>query len=300
MLGLRRNKGARHTAADVVARARALRPGDYSRWRVLAELNGIDIKTVFDTAAELIDVGDWDSTVLGAEILDGVFTARYREGKRFGREGVRLLRPLCTPEQDPLVLATALHPYSAISPITDPLLFDLLEHHDARVRASVCQLIAIEQRTATDNRITEALIEAVEHDPNDEVRERAADGLVLVYCTDERYKAQIAGALTRYGNDPQPAVRVAAIQATSNDDAGQILARLIVELRAPRVDWRFVHACRGRGVWDAASVDARADATQALTRLREQNWAAWETPGQYPLTDERVDMLAEAIDAVAP
>lgn len=300
MLGLKSKRGGHRTAADVVARARTLPSGDYGRWRVLAELNDINIKTVFDTAAELVETGDRDSMVLGAEILDGVFNARYREGNRFGRAGVRLLKPLCTPDQDPCVLAAALHPYSAISPITDPLLFDLLEHPDARVRASACQLIAIEQKWAEANRIAEALIEALEQDPDNEVRSRAATGLIYAYCNDERCKAQIAGALARFSDDPLPAVRVAAIQTTSDDDAARILARLTAELRDPQADWRFLQACHGRAFWEAASHDTRADARQALIQLEEWNWAARETPGQYPLADERAEILAEAIEAVTP
>ena len=300
MLGLRGKRGGHGTAADVITRAKTLPSGDYRRWRVLAELNDVNIKTVFDTAAELIESGDRDSMVLGAEILDGVFTARYREGKRFAREGVQLLGPLCAPDQDPILLATALHPYSAISPITDSLLFDLLKHPDARVRTSACQLIAIEQERAGDNRIAEALIEALEQDSNHDVRSQAAAGLLLVYCNDERCKAQIASALAGFSNDPLPAVRVVAIQATSGDDAERILARLTAELHNPQADWRFVQACHGRGFWEAASHDTRADARQALTRLDEQNWAERETPGQYPLADERAEILAEAIEAVAP
>jgi hypothetical protein len=307
MRGFRGTKGERAKAADVVARARALRTGDYARWRVLAELDDIGVKTVFDTAAGLIEAGDRESVVLGAEILDGVFTTRYHEGRRFADAGEKLLGPLCRPDQDPIVLSTALHPYATICSIADTLVFELLErlyelleHRDARVRASACQLIAVEQEAAADNRIIEALLRKLGQDPDDDVRARAADGLLLAYVSDERCQPQIADALARYTHDAHPAVRAAAIQVSAQGDAERILEQLTAELRDPNADWRFVLACHGGGFWESASYDRRAEATRALTRLQEQNWAARGAPGQYPLTDERAEMLAEAIDAVTP
>lgn len=211
-----------------------------------------------------------------------------------------LLEPLCAPDQDPLVLAAALYPYTGLCAVTDPLLLDLLDHSDARVRSAACRVIASDQRTAEDGRIVDALIRVLGQDPDENVRGWAAGGLLIAYGTDEHYKPQIADALDRYGNDPHPAIRVAAIQATSNDDPEQTLARLTGHLHDPQADWRFVPACHGRGFWEAASYDTRADARRALLRLDEQNWSALETPGQYPFTDERAEMLAEAIDAVTP
>lgn len=226
MLGLKNMRGGRGKAADAAARARTLPAGDQRRWQVLAELDDIGVKTVFDTAAELIEAGDRDSAVLGAEILDGVFNGRYYAARRFAPAGERLLARLCAPDQDPLLLATALHPYSAISTIAD--------------------------------------------------------------------------ALARYRGDSLPAVRAAAIQATSGDDAERILALLTVELRNPEADRRFVDACEGRGFRETASDGTRSDAGQALTRLRERNWAARETLGRYPLADQREQLLAAAIEAVTP
>lgn len=300
MLGLKSARGERDKAADVVARARILPAGDQRRWEVITELNGIGIKTVFETAAELIETGDRDSVVLGAEILDGMFNARYVAAQRFASAAERLVDPLCTPDQDPLVLATALHAYTILFARNGPLLLDLVKHSDARVRASACQLIAVEQLEAPEDRIIEALIEALAHDQNEDVRGHAAGGLLLVYSNDERSKPQIASILDRYRSDPSPAVRVAAIQAASNDDAERILARLTSELRDPAANWRFVQACDGRGFWESASDSTRSDAARALTRLREQAWAARETPGQYPLAHQREELLAEAIEAVTP
>jgi HEAT repeats len=297
MLGLKNTRGK---AADVVARARILPAGDQRRWQIIAELDDIGIKTVFETAAELIETGDRDSVVLGAEILDGMFNGRYVAAQRFASAAERLVDPLCTPDQDPLVLATALHVYAILFARNGPLLFDLLKHSDARVRATACQLIAVEQLEAADDRIVEALIEALEHDPNEDVRGQAAGGLLLVYSNDEHCKPQIARALDRYRNDSLPTVRVAAIQATSGDDAERILVRFTAELRDAAADWRFVQACDARGFWESASDGTRSDAAQALTRLREQNWAARETPGQYPLADQREELLAAAIEAVTP
>jgi hypothetical protein len=300
MLGLKNTRGERAKAADVVARARTLPAGDQRRWQVLAELDGIGIKTVFDTAAELIEAGDLDSAVLGAEILDGVFNGRHFEARGFAPAGERLLARLCTPDQDPVLLATALHPYSAISATTGPVLFDLLEHPDARLRACACQLIASEQLGAADDRVTEALVKALRYDADEEVRGQAAAGLLLVYSNDELRKPRIAEALVRFRGDALPAVRVVALQATSGDDADRILALLTAELRDPEADWRFVDACEGRGFWETASDGTRSAAAQALTRLRERNWAAREIPGRYPLAGQREQLLAAAIEAVTP
>ena len=299
MLGLGKKSGERATAADVVARARALPADDHGRWRVLAELDGLDIKVVFDTATELIGAGDQDSAVLGAQILDGVFSGRL-QARRFALAGAQLLEPLCAPDQDPMVLATALYPYTTLCAVTDPLLFELLEHPDPRVRSAACRVIAPDQEAAEDSRIIEALVRVLGQDPNDDVRGNAAESLLITYSTDERYKPQIADALAPYGNDPHAVIRVAAIQAISDDDAERILARLTAELQDPQADWRFVRACDGRGFWEAASYDTRADARQALLQLAERNWSARETPGQYPFADERAEMLAEAIEAVTP
>jgi HEAT repeats len=300
MLGLKNLRGERDKVADVVARARILPAGDQRRWEAIAELDAIGIKTVFETAAELIETGDRDSVVLGAEILDGMFTGRYVAAQRFASAAERLVDPLCAPDQDPLVLATALHAYTILFARNGPLLLDLIKHSDARVRACACQLIAVEQLEAPEDRIVEALIEALAHDPNEDVRGQAAGGLLLLYSNDESCKPQIAGVLDRYRNDALPAVRVAAIQATSNDDAERMLARLTAELRDPAADWRFVQACDGRGFWESASDGTRSGAARALTRLREQNWAARETPGQYPLVHQREELLAAAIEAVTP
>lgn len=299
MPGSRRNAG-RAAAAEVVARARTIDAEDYNRRRVLAELRDIDIRTVFETAAGLIESGQRDSQVLGAQILDGVFTTRLLKARQFAPDGEMLLDDLCTPDQDPLVLSAALPPYLAIGAVTAELLLELLGHADARVRASACQLIAVELDTDPDDRIIEALFELLGKDPSEQVRGEAAGGLLLAYGIDERYQQQIADGLARYVDDPLPAVRVAAIQTTMSNDAERMLQRLIAELRDPQADWRFVQACLDRGFWEPASSETRAAAEQALLRLRDQDWPAHETPRRYPLADERADILAEAIKAVAP
>ena len=170
----------RHAQIErVIARARVFPPGDYRRWQVISELATASFKASFDSASALIRAADPASKTLGAEIFDQLFVG-LRDGRRFARQAEELLRALCEPTQHPEVLCAALHPYAQLSPDPRPLLYELLEHPDGRVRSTAAQLIAVGGGEFADDRQVDSLIALLDRDPDPAVREQAAEGLELV------------------------------------------------------------------------------------------------------------------------
>ncbi|MBF9066417.1 HEAT repeat domain-containing protein [Streptacidiphilus fuscans] len=284
-------------AAETVVRARTYPSGDYRRWKILSELEDVDAEIAFSEALALAGAEDPESMTLAAEILDGVFT-RGHTRPELVRQGEELLSAMCRLDQNPEVLAAALHPYAMVSSVQTPFLLELLSHPDARVRRSATQLIAVSQEGSADDDLVALLIRLLAADPDSTVRQEAARGLELIFDCDDAWKPRIADAFAGHQGDPVPGIRLSAIRTITAADPGRTLEMLTDELFGWEVDWQFVSACEGGHRWIAVPRDIRVKAHQALLRLRKQGWAKRETPSQYPLADERAEILANAIAAV--
>lgn len=288
-----------HTQHDgVIARARSYPAGDYRRWQALSELATADFKTTFERAAALLRSSDPESMTLGAEILDQLFIGK-REGPRLAGEATELLREVCRPDQHPEVLCAALHPYAELCPDAETLLDQLLEHADGRVRRTCAQLIA----TASDNefaddRQVEALTALLDRDPDQGVREEAAEGLELILACYAyvRQAPDITATLTARLDDPLPRVRVAALRGTSAHDIDAAVKQLIRELSAAQVVWQFVDSFNHLALLYTCADELRAEAHRALLRLEDEGWPGnGADPARYPVAHERAEMLASAV-----
>lgn len=295
----------RHALVDsVVARAQVFPPGDYRRWQVIAELATADFKAAFERASTLIRTADTASMVLGAEMLDELFIG-LREGRRFAHQAAELLRPLCRAAQDPEVLCAALPPYLQLNQAAQPLLYELLEHPDERVRRTAAQLIAGVGAEFASNRQVESLIALLDRDPDQGVREQAAESLELI-LTCYPYVAQsqrIVETLTGRLDDPTPGIRASALAGISALHPDTALRRLVAELAAPQPCWQFVD-CFSRlpplDDHDTGTAELWAQAHMALRRLHEQEWPQHADPTRFPVPHERADMLGRAISVTAP
>ena len=296
-LGLRR-----HTSIEnVITRARAYPAGDYRRWQILGELATADFKKTFDKAAALIRASDPASMTLGAEILDQLFIG-MREGRRLAGQAEELLRGLCQPTQHPEVLCAALHPYAQLSADAQPLLYELLENPDERVRTTAAQLIAAGGAEFADDRQVDSLIALLDQDPDPGVREQAAEGLELI-LTCYGYVPQrprITEALTSHLDDPTPGIRASALVGTSASELDAAVKRLVTELAVEPVAWQFVDSFNRLPPFDYCDADLLAEAHRALLRLEEQGWPEDGDPTRFPVAHERAEMLAKAIGVTAP
>jgi hypothetical protein len=299
-----RRSPRRYAQVDsVIERARAFASGDYRRWQIIGELATADAASAFERASALLRGSDPASMALGAEILDQLFIG-MREGRRFAPQAEELLRAVCRPTQDPEVLAAALHPYAQLAQGAAPLLYTLLDHPDAGVRRSAAQLIAAADTEFADDRQVDSLIDLLERDPDPSVREQAAEGLDLITtCYAYVPQAQrIADALTRHLDDPVPGVRASSLAATGALDIEGAVKRLLAELAAAEVAWQFVDAFNRIPLLllEDCPPALRADAHQALCRLRAQDWPGEADPTRFPVAQERAEMLTKAISATSP
>ena len=286
---------------SVVARAQALPPGDYRRTQIIGELATVDFKASFERAAALIRTSDPASMTLGAEIFDQLFVG-MREGRRLVRQAEELLRELCQPTQDPEVLSAALHPYAQLSSDARPLLYELLENPDGRVRSTAAQLIATAGGEFADDRQVDSLIELLERDPDSGVRERAAEGLefVLACYAYVPQRLRITDVLSSLVDDPVPAIRASALACVGALDIDTAVKRLLDELAAAQVAWQFVDWFNRVTQVEESGADLRADAHAALRRLEQLGWAEDVDPARFPAAHERAEMLTNAITATAP
>ena len=288
---------------SVIARAQALSPGDYRRWQVIGELATVDFKATFERASALIRSSDPTSMLLGAEIFDQLFVG-MREGRRFARQAEELLQTLCRPTQYPEVLCAALHPYAQLCPDARPLLHELLDHPDGRVRTTAAQLIAAGGQEFADDRQVDALIALLDRDPDPGVRAQAAEGLELI-LTCYAFIPQmprITDALANHVDDPTPGVRASALVGSSVQEVDAAVKQLVAELADTQAAWQFVDAFnRLPHQFDACDADLRAEAHRALLGLEEQDWPQnTADPARFPVAQERAEMLAKAIDVTAP
>ena len=296
-LGLRRHA----SIENVISRARAFPAGDYRRWQILSELATADFKKTFDKASALIRTSDPASMTLGAEILDQLFIG-MREGRRLARQAEEILRALCQPTQHPEVLCAALHPYAQLSQDAKPLLYELLENPDERVRTTAAQLIAAAGAEFADDRQVDALLALLDKDPEPGVRAQAAEGLELI-LTCYAYVPQrprMTDALTSHLDDPVPGIRASALVGTSADDMDTAVKRLLAELATEPVAWQFVDSFNRLPAFDHCAADLLAQAHRALRRLRDQDWPQDADPARFPVAQERAEMLAKAISVTAP
>lgn len=285
---------------DVILRARALPPGDYRRWQVIAELATAEFKPAFERAAALLRTSDPASMTLGAEIFDELFIG-MREGRRFVAEAEQILLEVCRPTQHPEVLAAALHPYAQVSRDAQPLLLDFLDHPDGRVRRAAAQLVASGGGEFADDRQVDTLIALLERDPDPGVREQAADGLELILSC-YAYVAQrprITDALTGHLDDPNPVIRASALVGVGVLDIDAVVRRLVAELAASRPAWQFVDAFNRLTQIEDCGAEPRADAYRALSRLKERGWPQDADPARFPIASERSDLLERALDATS-
>jgi HEAT repeats len=260
-----------------------------------------DFKKTFDKASALIRTADPASMTLGAEILDQLFIG-MREGRRFARQAEEILRELCRPTQHPEVLCAALHPYAQLSQDVKPLLYELLENPDERVRTTAAQLLAAAGAEFADDRQVDSLLALLDRDPAESVREQAAEGLELI-LTCYAYVPQrprMTDALRSHLDDPIPGIRASALVGTSVDDIDTALKQLLAELATEPVAWQFVDSFNRFPPLDGSAADLLADAHRALRRLRDQGWSQDADPARFPVAQERAEMLAKAISATAP
>jgi hypothetical protein len=296
-----RGPRGRAQVESVVARVRDLPPGDYRRAQIISELATVDLKTSFDRAAALIRTSDPASMTIGAEIFDQLFVG-MREGRRFVRPAEEILRELCRPTQHPEVLCAALHPYAQLVPDAQPLLYELLEHPDGRVRSTAAQLIATAGGEFADDRQVDSLIKLLEGDSDPSVRERAAEGLefVLACYAYVPQRPQITEALTSHLDDPILAIRAPALACLGAVDIDTAMKRLVTELAVTPVAWQLVDWFNRLPQVEDCTPDLRAEAHQALRRLAELNWAEDADPARFPVAHERAEMLTKAIAATKP
>jgi hypothetical protein len=286
---------------SVIVRARAFPPGDYRRWQVIGELATVDFKATFERASALIRDSDPATVTLGAEIFDQLFIG-MREGRRLARQAQERLRVLCHPAQDPEVLCAALHPYAQLSPDAQPLLYELLDHPDGRVRTTAAQLIAAAGAEFADDQQVDSLIALLDRDPEPGVREQAAEGLeVILTCyAYVPQRPRITEVFTDHLDDPIPGIRASALVGISALELDTAVKRLVAELAAPQVAWQFVDSFNRLPQFEDCAADLRAEACPALRRLREQGWSDDADPARFPVAHERAEMLAKAIDVTAP
>ena len=293
-----------HTLVEsVVARAQEFPSRDYRRWQIIAELATADFKAAFEGASALIRTGDAAAMVLGAEMCDQLFVG-LREGRRFAHQAAQLLRPLCRPAQDPEVLSAALPPYVQLAPDAQPLLFELFEHPNGHVRRTAAQVVVAAGAEFAEDRQVDSLIALLDEDPDQGVREQAAESLELI-LTCYPYVSQslrIVEALARCQDDPVPGIRAAALTAgIGAAEIDETLKRLTVELTAAEPAWQFVDGVhRLPPLDDGRTAEMRAQLHAALLRLRVDGWPQQTEPSRFPGAAERTDMLARALDATAP
>lgn len=298
--GIRRRQAL---VESVVTRARVFPSGDHRRWQIIGELATADFKAAFERAAGLIRTADPAAMVLGAEMLDQLFIG-LREGRRFAHQATELLSTVCRQaNQDPEVLSAALPPYVQLCQDAQPLLYELLKHSDERVRRTAAQLMASVGVEFADDRQVESLIALLDRDPDDEVREQAAESLELI-LTCYPYVSQsprIIDALTARLDDPAAGIRASALAGISATDPETALKRLVAELAAAQPCWKFVD-CFNRlpPLEDDTAEELRAQANVALQRLRAQEWAQHADPTRFPVVHERAEMLSRAIAATSP
>lgn len=296
----------RHAQVDsVIARARAFPPEDYRRWQVIGELATADFASTFERASALIlssdPAPDPASMTLGAEIFDQLFIG-MREGRRFASRAEELLRAVCRPTQHPEVLSAALHPYAQLSRDAQPLLYDLIDHPDGRVRRTVAQLVAVVDEEIADDRQVDSLIALLDRDPDPEVREQAAQGLELI-LTCSAYVPQarrIAETLRAHLDDPVPGIRASALAGIDASDIDTAVERLVGELAGAQAAWQFVDAFNGLPLLEDCTAEHLAEAHLALRRLQKQHWPEQDDPARFPVAQERAEMLRKAIAATAP
>ena len=296
-LGLRRHA----SIENVISRAQAYPAEDYRRGQILGELATADFKKTFDKASALIRTADPASMTLGAEILDQLFIG-MREGRRLARQAEEILRELCRPTQDPEVLCAALHPYAQLAQDVKPLLYELLENPDERVRTTAAELLAAAGAEFAEDRQVDSLLTLLDRDPAESVREQAAEGLELI-LTCYAYVPQrprMTDALASHLDDPIPGIRASALVGTSVDDIDTALKQLLAELATEPVAWQFVDSFNRFPPLDGSAADLLADAHRALRRLRDQGWSQDADPARFPVAQERAEMLAKAISATAP
>jgi HEAT repeats len=286
---------------SVITRARALPPGDYRRSQIISELATADFKSSFERASALIRSGDPASMTLGAEMFDQLFVG-MREGRRFARQAEELLRAVCRPTQEPEVLCAALHPYAQLSSDAGPLLYELLDHPDGRVRTTAAQLIATAGAEFADDRQVDALIALLEGDPDPGVRAQAAEGLefILTCYAYVPQRPRITDALMSRLDDPIPGVRASALVGVSVVDIDMSVKRLVAELAAADVGWQFVDSFNRLTQFDLCAADLRAEAHRTLRALVAQGWPRGADPARFPVEHERAEMLARAVAATGP
>jgi hypothetical protein len=287
----------------VLSRARTFPSGDGRRWQIIGELATADFAAAFARASTLLRTADPESMTLGAEVCDQLFVG-MREGRRFAPEAVGLLREICRPTQFPEVLAAALHPYAQLSPqAAAPLLYELLDHADALVRRAAAQLVATAGAEFAEDRQVDSLIRLLDEDPDPGVRERAAEGLDLI-VTCYAYVPQsprIVDALARHVDDRNPGIRASALTAgIATADVEAAVKVLVDELSDADVAWQFVDAFSHLPPLEGWFDELRSAAHAALRRLLELGWPDRGDPACFPLAQERAEMLARAINTMAP
>ncbi|MBR7829632.1 hypothetical protein KDK95_25220 [Actinospica sp. MGRD01-02] len=279
----------------IIRRALGYPMEDYRRWVVLAELRGLDTALVYEAGETLMRSGDPSSMALAGQILDGVFILGS-PGPGIREAGRVLLDEICEWDQDPAVLSAALHPYAQLGGTNAAMLLALLQHTDARVRASAAQLIATVENAVGDAGIEQALVQALEEDEDSDVRIRAAAGLYLLAQDDPECLERAAELFADYLADPEPEIRCAALVITTIDDLPRRLDLVAQELDAAEPAWPFVDLCSGVEV-EAATPAARERIRLRLRELWEVRWAERVRPDLYPDPAERAEMLDAAIAA---
>jgi hypothetical protein len=279
----------------IIRRALGYPVEDYRRWVGLAELRDLDIALVYEAGEMLMRSGDRSSMALAGQIFDGVFIlGRPDPGIR--EAGRILLDEICEWDQDPAVLSAALHPYAQLGGTNAAMLLALLQHTDARVRASAAQLIATVENAIGDAAIEQALVQALEEDEDSDVRIRAAAGLELLAQDDPECLERAAELFADYLTDPEPEIRRVAVVITTVDDLPRRLELVAQELDEPEPAWPFVDLCG----WIEVEAGTPAVGERIRQRLRELwdvRWAERARPGLYPDPAERAEMLDAAIAA---
>ncbi|MHB8509920.1 MAG: HEAT repeat domain-containing protein [Candidatus Dormibacteria bacterium] len=212
-----------------------------SAWEQLKGLEPIPASVVLERGRSLVSGADPLDRVLGIWALRTLISRRGRRGSRgnpYLRERQVIFRRLIAREQDPEVLAEAIH---AASESTDtkalPLLIGHIHHPAAEVRRSVAAALPLcwptnRQGEAIPNENGFGAIEQLTNDPDDDVRDWALFALGTQLSLDG---AAVTAMLRAHVTDVNPVARAEALMGLALRRDHTVVRHLIRELRGEEV-----------------------------------------------------------------
>ncbi|MEV0318469.1 hypothetical protein ACIBKX_09710 [Streptomyces sp. NPDC050658] len=209
---------------------------------------------------------------------------------------------------EPFALSQVLDCYDSLHrsvPLTDPplpLFLDCLGHADERVRTGAATgLEELAVGGPEEGRVVRALIDVLDHDPEDGVRWMTAGSLAGMRCADKA-NAQAAGdALRRYAQSPVAEIRAQSMRDALRQGTPDAYDWLLREFENPDMHWHFITAFKIAALADGFRLpsDIRPGLAERLERLAASRWAdRCADTGAFPDVADREEMLAELLDAV--